>query len=787
MAGIQDFQRIAGQALQQGRLDDVLGKEGQSGITLNRPLNPPGNWTKFKAWLGGLPLLKNLAALRSARAEVDAYPQRLEEYKVSNRQIMKGFMQGLQAEFGPHVANMAMRDIDRTGGAPLTSRTVSKAIEGAKQQRESLKLRNNFNIGNFLESTATGKVQILASKQDMFGLLIERNVKLGEKPVWQDAFSKPMAKGMEKLFRLKCQDLPEYDKGELSNDRLAQVGNEVIDFLLEIRDTKWVSPEKLDEIVAEQTEGAASAKQFMTGVRNRVILAAAEKHLDRKDPQSLFSKTLDQVAQETGFKGSLPDAVLKSIANDLNNELAYSGDLPKLLGCKPDLSETETKTALETWVKEKSENAVTEHFKALEQIDTLQGMTGAQKKALGEIGRTRRLDTVQVQQFENACKWGQTLKGLTGALRKGDTSTALDSLKTLNDQFSQFMKACVVKARELSCGITFGTGESKQLMDELVKVALAGESKEALQEIFKELGGKDGVALSQTLKWVPLGEEGKDLKGCGEILGGLVRSLGKILEVPDKDVLDITHPNKDTPMGKLPPSMLLEVLGGLSDKRGVDLESPLAQKLVRKDLSLDGFRNKMRDEVLDYVNKDGIDKDTGLSSTFLKDLERTTFRLEGEYLAKFPEPLKGGREGVLKTFLEAFKGKEGEIDRKLAKAVSLCMNQNGINQTLERFMFQSVGGLGVGAIDESTKQAMQMSTTVHSARRDQDGNWLVTSENSYGLKGIVNNEGFTTLSPEQSVMVTSVTYKISKESIEQGNPAIELVDSKHFTTMAPGR
>ena len=180
---IRSFENTVRQAQQQQRIGDGLSIGEGNQVQLKEPLNPPGKWSQFKALLSDIPLLKNLSGIRQARTQMDNYRQQVNDLQISNRQVMQNFMQCLQDECGPHVADMSMRDIDQINGTPLTSRTVTKVIENARQESNVLKARNNFSMMRFLENTTTGGMRALGDK-DMIGLFLDRGINLHGNIQW---------------------------------------------------------------------------------------------------------------------------------------------------------------------------------------------------------------------------------------------------------------------------------------------------------------------------------------------------------------------------------------------------------------------------------------------------------------------------------------------------------------------------------------------------------------------------------------------------------------------------
>jgi len=766
---IQNFQNTARQAQSLNRNNNEFSIGEGSQVQLRQPLNPPGKWTSFKASLSNVPLLKNFSGIRQARAQMNEYHQQVDDLKISNRQVMQSFMLCLQNEFGPGIADMAMKDIDQTLGTPLTSRTVTRVMENVEQGTKALKAKNNFTMMRFLENSTTGGMRFSGEK-DMVGLFLEKGINLHGKSQWQDGLKPEQAQCLEKLFRLKCQELPEYSKGQISNEQMICIANETLDFLKEIQDQDVVKPDELNGILANKTQHALSSKGMISSVRKELVDEKTFGLLDQKSPESLFNKTLDRLMGEMGMGGSFPDSLKKAIASDLTNEIIMSSNQARLFGCEPELKTL--LPALTSHVKKRCEQAISGHLEALKMLDTLEGVSQKQLNSIKELANTQRMDTVQVEKFKENCSLAPFIKGLTQALNNRDVTGALEVFRSIKEKTIPSLIPCQEKARSMGCWTQFSANDVKVLVNQFEKVALAGASKEELQGLFDALTSPGGKDLLHAMDHAPLDEVDMEFRQLQEIQRGLVEGVGEMLGI-DPGTINDHIARSEKAVGSLPPDVLLSTIGLTSDERGLDPESQLANELVKSDFNIQEFRNGDKQGVLDHLNNDPISKTTGLSATFHKDINRAAFRLKGEIL-----PIREPEKSVTK-FQSVFTDGEGKINTKLAKAVSLCMNQNGINRFMEVFSFRSVGGLFVGGSDEGKI----MTSTLHDAFPDEDGNWFVTSSSTIGLQMVVNEGGETLCDLKSSVMVTSMTYKISKESILEDNPRIELIDSQHYLSL----
>ncbi|MCX5769442.1 MAG: hypothetical protein NTZ09_04100 [Candidatus Hydrogenedentes bacterium] len=108
---------------------------------------------------------------------------------------------------------------------------------------------------------------------------------------------------------------------------------------------------------------------------------------------------------------------------------------------------------------------------------------------------------------------------------------------------------------------------------------------------------------------------------------------------------------------------------------------------------------------------------------------------------------------------------------KLAKAVSCCFNQNGINNQMVGMTHAALNGADI----------IGGSGTDYEAWRSDDGSWNIrcTTKQTPRLLADPGN-----LEPEElktnRYILPSVTYRIPAQSIQQGNPQIEVADSRVF-------
>ncbi|MDD9304977.1 MAG: hypothetical protein HUK40_22600 [Desulfobacter sp.] len=334
---------------------------------------------------------------------------------------------------------------------------------------------------------------------------------------------------------------------------------------------------------------------------------------------------------EMNMSDPLPDSVKKAIASDLTNEIIMSSNQTRLLGCEPKLDRL--LPALTSHVKERCEQALSGHFEALKMLDSLEGISSEQLKSIKELANTQRMDTVQVEKFKENCSLAPSLKGLATALNNRDMKGTLEVFRSIKETTLPSLVPCQEKARSMGCWTQFSANDVKVLVNQFEKVAQAGTSREDLQGLFDALTSPAGKDLLHAMDHAPLDEVGMEFRQLQELQRGLVEVVGEMLDM-DSGMINDQIALSENAVGLLPPDVLLPTIGLTSDERGLDPESRLAQELVNPDFDIQEFRNNDKQGVLDHLNRDGIDKTTGLSATFHKDINRASYRLKGEVLSR---------------------------------------------------------------------------------------------------------------------------------------------------------
>lgn len=465
----------------------VLGLGARNKLEVREPLNPPSGWTKFKAALSNLPLVGQLGTLKQARAEVEAYPVKLGEYQATNRQILTNLMKDLRSEYGSEIAEMTLRNMGVEDGAPLSLRTVSTALEGAKRSQQQCKSQNNMVMTRFLDSPLQGGARMRGEK-DMNDVFLERGMKLGDAPGWQGAVGPGAEKFITKYVQAKCQQHPEYAQGRLSNAQIAAAAEDAFALYEELSSVPGMTHDKLNAILEKATE-KDTVRDLANKAREDAIMDRIDPMLDRKKPGSFLSTESEKVRLSHGIDRPLPDAVLKSIGGNMSEMLRYGAhQMSKELGCDPDTSSVIK--ALQPKVEENVHKALEEHCQALKMIDSSTTLSEAQKAKLKEIAQTRRMDPVQIAEYEKvAAKMNEAFKA-AGTLPDG-AAQMVEAMKGVLRQFEQSMTAMGEHgAKFWESGSLKGGDTTNILNGQFAELAAALLTPEQAREIDKAMSGE---------------------------------------------------------------------------------------------------------------------------------------------------------------------------------------------------------------------------------------------------------------------------------------------------------
>lgn len=754
-------------------LDKVLHQDGGNGITLREPLNPPSAWTKFKAALSNVPLLGRLGALQQARQEVESYPVRLGQYQASNRQILAGFVADLRQTYGDHIADMAVRDLNLRDGAPLTARTVSQALQNVGRMQQQYRAMNNMDITRFLESPLAGGTR-LPGETDMNGVFLDRGMALNGKSSWQDALGDGAARFITQYVMQCCSELPEHSQGRLDNARIAEFANKALDLYEELLAAPGMTPEKVSHHlnrVADANRGkAVEAKAYEARAREFVIVDRMEHWLDRSNPDSMLRSIAREVAGQMGVPEP-PDGVLKSISRNMVEQLSYRTEaMPKEFGCSADASAIIN--ALEPRLQQHVRAAVQEHLQAVQLIGQSTVLGQAGKDRLLQIASTRRIDTVQVREYERmTTSVEQAIRALAQGLPNRDYAPVLQALGGVLDASEHGLDAMKEHGESLWESNSLAGGEfSTQTMALVNELAVGTLSQDQARQLLDVLTGEQGRMLVQGML------HSSDLRMGGQfpmVYAMLTECVALRAGHAPSRALEIAQSvgNDAAPaLYQLPPNLALPVLTSARDPdsspvdgRGV-VQGARNGKLVSKTFDPAQVLAQHRDDIIDYVSSRPAGSRPGISQMMEADTGRATFHVNGRRI--------GGtgidRTQTLADFRNAFPpGPDGDA---MALAVSRCMNQNGINLFFELANGQAFPGKFATFVNHQV---------VHEARQQPDGSWQIRSTlgcrpNAIGTGGVGEMQELDT----DGVALYSLTYTVRPPAQPGGQPAIDVTGSQ---------
>lgn len=741
--------------------DAVFGQTDQGGIELQEPLKAPGKWTMFKAALSHVPLLGRIGALQEARSAVADYPVKLEQYQVTNRQILAGFVQDLQARYGDHIADMAMRDATPTDGAPLSQRAVTTILEQAGRAEMSQKARNNMEITRFMESPLQGGMR-LPGETDMNGVFLDKDFSLAGAGGWREAVGDGAADFVTAYVMKSAAALPDHGKGPIANETIARLAGEALDIYSELKASPDMTTDRLDTILsAASTRG--SAAQIVDTAREKTIVARLETQLDRRDPESMLRQAAARIADEMGMP-PLTDAVLKTISNNIVDKLTYvTKGLPEVLDCDPEM--TALMEAIDEKLTTNVERAITEHLEAQQLIAGSETMTEDQQAFMTELAGRRRIDPVQVEQY--GLIGGSVRSAMDGVSDFAGGGSVEDLLESLRGGLRSFEEGLPLMKEHgdgmWEAGSLDGGDMTNQLMEEFAKFAAAGMTREEAQELLGHLTGDRVSMLLSAMR------ESGDMTIAAQLpilLSTMVSAVAERAgQTPEQAVQTARDQFDRDPidLADVPPSIVMAVLTAAPEE--FDDRSVFAGArhgdLVSPDYSPETVLETNRELIVSYVEDAGVDEAEVLPAVTLRDMGRATFQVDGVRIGT----AGSDKQEVKDAFMSAFEDEpEG-----MAEAVGRCMNQQGINAFVE---LNNRGAFGEG----SFIAAQPGGGTEHEAWRQEDGSWIVRSTFSQRPVVLSRPEGDTHIETD-GLDVFSITYRVTPP-VGEGKPVITIEDSQ---------
>lgn len=758
---ITQFNQIARQT---ATPDLVVSHQDNQPLALKEPLNPPSTWTKFKAALADVPLLGRIGELRNARAEVDSYPLRLQQYTLSNRQVLSGFMNDLRDTYGPSVANMALRGVNLQDGTPLTQRTVSTVLEGAERAQKQQKALNNLDVSRFLESPLAGGIR-LPGETDMHGVFLERDLPLNGTSSWQEALGPGAAKFVTNMIKDLCAGQPDYGKTRIDNAVIAQMAGRALDIYLELAGAPDMTPDKLEGVLMRAADKGKHV-EMLKAAREFAIVDRLEIQLDRRNPESMLCQSARRIAQELNLP--VPsDAVLKCISRNMIEALSYRAEhMPEAFNCDTDVSSV--MRALDQRVPDKVDAAIRQHLQALAQIESSTTLSDTQKTLLRGIAAERRIDPTQVSAYEQMGRSMHTaLQGLGACLNGGGDAQRL--MGQLRDTLTAFENQVEAMKRHgdtamWESGSLSGGETTMELMQQFAHMAAGRMTPEQAQELLPLLTGDAMKQLMASMM------QSNNMAIAGQypiILTTLVQAVAERAGETPTDAQALSSQVRDgepVTLDKLPPSLALALMVHGEDDldaRGV-VPGSANGRLIARDFNPGQVFETARQDLLEYVGQDRLEPVSQLPLTTTKDMGRSHFCLNGEVVGK-----TGQDKGEV---MQAFKGHFPEGQEAMARGVARCMNQLGINMFVEACNRAAYGGDKIVGLNQGAQ-------TRHEAWPQEDGSWIVRSTHTQQPLMLSGPEGDVRVETE-GVAAFSLTYRVTPGVGENDEASITLVTSQ---------
>jgi hypothetical protein len=757
---IGDYTTIAQQPLQ----NTVLGQTEKGRIVLREPLEAPSGWTKFKAALSNVPLLGRIGSLQEARRTVAEYPIKLENYRISNRQILSGFVRDLQTRFGEHVADMAMRDLRPLEGAPLSQRTVATILGNAERTEKHFKAQTNIAVTRFLESPLAGG-QRLPNETDMNGVYLDMGFELGrDGGGWSEALGPGASKLVASLVRLAISENADYGKGTIDNRTIEFAARDALRFLAELKEdlatVTGMTDETMDDILSRVGE-RGSEDEVKAYARELVIVDRLERHLDRRNPESMLGKIVSDLVKMHDLPAP-SQAVLKSITGSMIESLvSVIHAMPHEFGCDPDLGSV--CEALDKRLSLYVNAAVEEHMKALEGLSRPSDViTRDQAEVLIHVAETRRIDGVQVGEYRTVGDLiASTLQKVSDFTMSGSPQAVLDSFRTVLKSVEDGIERMRFHGGETmqEAGSLLGGEMVNQLMLEFSRFAAAGLTPEEASDLLTRLTGDEAKGLIAGMS-----------RSSDMVVGGAMPTIFTLMvqavaERSGQDPETALRTSNDLGSGggrglsDLRGDLAIAILNSAPEKiddRGVLSGSPNG-RLVQKDFRADSLKDKVGGIVLDSVTTLKVKEGSWLPDQTLADLNRADYRVNGLVIeGNTPETR-------LQSFTEAF----AMTDPNMSRAIGRCMNQEALNTLVGTGNSTAFGegNMMVGGVNAKT---------MHEAVRQEDGSWLVRSTllQTPAALGLLSGE--TRMIKSDGLSLYSITFRITPD--EMGGEPVTTVE-----------
>jgi hypothetical protein len=458
-----------------------------------------------------------------------------------------------------------------------------------------------------------------------------------------------------------------------------------------------------------------------------LILSSAESMLKDNSPAS----KLNQLALQNGVSQDL----VKTIAQAKLEQVVAS------ISVAPHSQLLQLQAVLTT----KIEAALNEHSVALKALEDSSKLTENQKTELRQIAVFSPLDRTQITQFELL---SETLKNPTATESKSQSGLAIHAEVIAFENALDVIKQSA--AGIWTAGSPMGSDQrTYALIQQLVFVAVAGLSKNEANTALEKLG--NSLVIGPSLEVVsPTANAVWRPAICKLLQQSLRNQSQNFAELTATDFTSLTLVST----AQAPSQQLSTMLTRQDeiDVRGVTKKATTSSP-VSADFRAGVVFSNMRAEILNHIKEE--EAENGLSATMNKDITRSRFSINGELINA--ALINGARktpalETTIKTSFNS-KLKISGASPETMKAISFCMNQNGINRFNEACTVQAMNG----------SLATESFNIEHEAWQQADDSWLVRS--SYSFKpAVISRDGVNIFTEGDGIGLYSLTYRITPQA-----------------------
>ncbi len=237
--------------------------------------------------------------------------------------------------------------------------------------------------------------------------------------------------------------------------------------------------ERIDAALQEAAQGRSKVtpSALLAGARQCIVVNELKRLFNSDEPDSTLWNAVIEGAGHNGVNANLT-ALSTVLAREM---LEYLEGRTGKQSKNPWNLETTISEARQRFI-ENTRSATSGHIEALESIDTSTTLSAAQKKllkgyaeGLGDVGRPRRLDPVQLRSFEAiADAIAGELPRLLEAAGSDEPAQLFDSMNAIGAAYSSGLLKILQHADSLWLTCSFdGPVKEKELFDLCVKLALA--------------------------------------------------------------------------------------------------------------------------------------------------------------------------------------------------------------------------------------------------------------------------------------------------------------------------